>query len=157
MILNTFIRELRRVESNPSLGLVQCKAQAAKWGVHPLCWQIWDRSPMTGEPYPVRPIATRDGLPREPTDLDFAIMARGRLENVCGGRTSWADLVAMRTPAEEDAAIDRKTAEWRDMLRHGGFRDAERILGHHKVFGVEKIGDARPNRRLRRAAKAQRP
>lgn len=155
MHADTFIEELRRVESNSQLFLCRHLGQARRWGVHFACLQIWDKSPATGEPYPLRPIATRDGLPREPTDIDFAMLAKGRMENVCGGRTSWKELEAMRAPRQEDEAMEKKIAEWKDFFRHQGYPDAMRVAGHRKVFSLGSL-DARPNRRRRRAAQAQR-
>lgn len=156
MLVNTFIRELRRTESNPRLFVCRHKEQARKVGVHFMCWQVWDQNPATGEPYPVHAICTAEGLPRDPSDIDFALIAMARMDNPYQTRKSWKKSAAGRTLRQEEAELDRKTREWRDYLHHEGFRDAERRLGHHKVFGVEKL-DARPNRRQRRAAQAQRP
>jgi hypothetical protein len=151
MEIGRFIRELRRVENNPYLFVCKHKGQAAAWKVHFMCWQIWDQNPATGSPYPVRPIATRDGLPREPTDIDFRVMANGRLENVCQGRASWDEVVANAAPAEREAAIAKKMEEYTDMARREMWPKAWRILGHGKLLNLGGIDESQGNRRSRKA------
>ncbi len=113
-----WIKKARRRCSN---GLFICKnpLQARAVGVHPACWQIWDRAPQTGEPYFVVAVHV-DGFPRDPSDVDIDVLQRMSSDREHQGRKGWID------------DLDRGARERYDIAER---EYAERVAAYFKPGG----------------------